>query len=73
MDKHKREPDVSGTFAGIPTPMDQQDMAATDKISNYVEALMDRLAGIDHEHPDSGHSKEAQAIKHPVKPDNRKH
>ncbi|SDD97148.1 hypothetical protein SAMN02799630_04333 [Paenibacillus sp. UNCCL117] len=45
MSKHKKEPDVSGTFAGITTPMDQQDMASTDKISGYVETLMDRMAG----------------------------
>ncbi|WP_159887041.1 hypothetical protein [Paenibacillus puerhi] len=60
MANHKREPDVSGTFAGITTPEDQQDIAATDKISDYVEAMMDQLEGEDEEAPrsdsDHGHA-----------------
>lgn len=34
---------TSEETAGIPTPPDQEDMAATDGISTIVEAVMDQI------------------------------
>lgn len=39
--------ETTNTFAGIPTPPDQQDIAPTDSINDTVEAIMDNLSGAD--------------------------
>ncbi|GIP37003.1 hypothetical protein J31TS4_02830 [Paenibacillus sp. J31TS4] len=35
--------ETTNTFAGITTPSDQQNIAATDSISEFVEEAMDNL------------------------------
>jgi hypothetical protein len=35
--------ETTNTFAGIPTPHGQEDIAATDPLSEAVEAIMDNL------------------------------